>query len=112
MLRTSNTSRASLALGSATRAPRAGSSVTSRSRLNWFSACRTMVRETLKMSAIFCSASLVPGISRRSTMAAVIESTTRCVLRAPGVTPAADADLATGRTTRRLGALRDMAHIL
>ena len=30
------------------------------------------------MSAIFCSASLVPGISRRSTMAVVIDSTMRC----------------------------------
>ncbi len=47
------------------------------SRLNWCSACRTMVRETWKMSAIFCSASLVPGISRRSTMAVVIDSMMR-----------------------------------
>ena len=67
--RTSNTWRASSTLGLATKAPRAGSSVTRRSRLSWLSAWRTSVRETLKMSAIFCSASLVPGISRRSTMA-------------------------------------------
>ena len=66
-------------LGIATKAPRAGSSVTSRSRLSWFSACRTMVRETLKMSAIFCSTSLVPGIRRRSTIASVIDSTMRSV---------------------------------
>ena len=43
-----------------------------------------MVRETLKMSAIGCSASLVPGISRRSTIAAVIASAMRRVMVAPG----------------------------
>jgi hypothetical protein len=35
----------------ATKAPRAGSSVTRRSRLSWLSAWRTSVRETWKMSA-------------------------------------------------------------
>ena len=81
--RTSNTWRASSTLGSATRAPRAGSRVTSLSRLSWCIAWRTRVRETLKTSAIFCSASLVPGIRRRSTMAAVIDSAMRCVM-SPG----------------------------
>ena len=75
--RTSKTCRASSTLGRATKAPRAGSSVTRRSRLSWLSACRTTVRETWKMSAMGCSASLVPGISRRSTIAVVIESTMR-----------------------------------
>jgi hypothetical protein len=46
------------------------SSVTSLSRLSRFSAWRTSVRETWKISAIFCSASLVPGIRRRSYGAA------------------------------------------
>ena len=79
MARTSKTWCASSTLGLATKAPRAGSSVTSRSRLSWLSAWRTSVRDTPKMSAICCSASLVPGISRRSTMAVVMESTMRCV---------------------------------
>jgi hypothetical protein len=78
-LRTSNTWRASSTLGWATKAPRAGSSVTRWSRLSWFSAWRTSVRLTLKMSAICCSASLVPGIRRRSTMAVVMDSTMRSV---------------------------------
>jgi hypothetical protein len=69
--------------GRATKAPRAGSSVTRWSRLSWFSAWRTSVRLTLKMSAICCSASLVPGISRRSTMAVVMASTMRCVAGLP-----------------------------
>jgi hypothetical protein len=87
ILRTSNTWRASSTLGRATKAPRAGSSVTTWSRLSWLSAWRTRVRLTLKMSAMDCSASLVPGISRRSTMAAVMASTMRWVL--PGAAPPA-----------------------
>ena len=75
-----NTWRASSTLGSATCAPRAGSSVTSLLPLNWFSACRTRVRETSKMSASFCSPSFVPGISRRSMIASVIAATMRSVL--------------------------------
>src|SRR5664280_170596 len=80
MRRTSKTWRASSTLGRATRAPRPGSRVTSWSRLSWLSAWRTSVRETLKMSAIFCSASLVPGMRRRSTMAETIESAMRRVM--------------------------------
>ena len=113
--RTSNTWRASSTLGSATRAPRAGSRVTSLSRLSWFRAWRTRVRETLKMSAIFCSASLVPGIRRRSTIAVVIESAMRCGWcrrppdRRAGAAPAAPTPVpcvrrGTGRITCSRGA--------
>ena len=72
--RTSKTWRASSTLGVAMKAPRAGSSVTRRSRLRRLSACRTTVRDTENTSAICCSTNLVPGISRRSTMASVIAS--------------------------------------
>ena len=90
-------------------APRAGSSVTSLSRLSWLSAWRTSVRDTLKMSAIFCSASLVPGIRRRSTIAVVIDSTMRCVLVPASALARGLLVFAEGRTTCRVGLLRGMS---
>jgi hypothetical protein len=62
------------------------------------------------MSAIFCSASLVPGIRRRSTTAVVIDSTMRCVLLGLLSLALARTLLArgAGRTTCRGGGWRDM----
>jgi hypothetical protein len=78
ILRTSNTWRASSTLGWATKAPRAGSSVTRRSRESWFSAWRTSVRDTLKMSAICCLGELGAGHQAAFDDGLVIESTMRC----------------------------------
>ena len=83
----------------ARRAPAAR--VTSLSRLSWLSAWRTSVRETWKMSAIFCSASLVPGIRRRSTIAVTIESAIlRVVSPAAGSARWRRARCAAGRAAR------------
>jgi hypothetical protein len=61
--------------GAATKAPRAGSRRIRRFCDSWNSAWRTSVRDTPKWSASFCSASLVPGCRRCSTMARVSAST-------------------------------------
>ncbi len=80
MRRTAKTWRASSTEGVATKAPRAGSSRIRRFCDSWNSAWRTRVRETPKWSANFCSASLVPGRRRCSTMARVRLSTMKLVV--------------------------------
>ena len=69
-----------VAVGAATNAPRAGSSVMRRFCESWNKACLTRVRDTPKWSASFCSASLEPGCSRCSTIARVSDSTIWCVV--------------------------------
>ena len=102
MCRTSNTWRASSMLGSATCAARQ----LERDQLVAAELVDALARQgawTLKMSAIFCSASLVPGIRRRSTMAEVIDSTMRCPCWCQASTLARGLLFAGLRTTCREG---------
>jgi hypothetical protein len=72
--RAKNTSRASSIDGSATKAPRFGTSVTSPSRSSAASAARTRARLTAKISESCSSFRRMPGRSRCSAIAVQIRS--------------------------------------